>query len=160
MKITAFTVLISIFAIMSLASLLRQFGHNKLGIRSTFIWALMWLSIAVFSIFPDVLDDLMEAAGMGNRLFFVLVAAVLALLALVFNLTSRVDRLARDLGLALRELAIATHRIELLSAAQRKDEQRKTNPIDEKRSSPADPAHNSAGNDTIAVLEHPLDHSR
>src|SRR6516162_7726567 len=104
MKITAFTVLICLFAVISLVSLLRRVRRDGLGFRSALIWAVLWLSIAVFSVFPDLLNELMEAAEMENRLFFLLVIAVLVLSALVFNLTSRVDRLSRDVGLTVREL--------------------------------------------------------
>jgi hypothetical protein len=119
MKITAFTVLICLFAVISLVSLLRRLRRDGLGFRSALIWAVLWLSIAVFSVFPDLLNELMEAAGMENRLFFLLVIAVLVLSALVFNLTSRIDRLSRDVGLAVRELAIIAHRVAGLAAEQR-----------------------------------------
>ena len=119
MKITAFTVLICLFAVISLVSLLQRVRRDVLGFRSALIWAVLWLSIAVFSVFPDLLNELMEAAEMENRLFFLLVIAVLVLSALVFNLTSRVDRLSRDVGLTVRELAIATHRIAGLAAERR-----------------------------------------
>jgi hypothetical protein len=152
MKITAFTVLICVFATISLVRLLRNVARDGLGVRSAGIWALIWFSLAVFSIFPDLLNQLIEAAGMENRLFFLLTIAVLVLSALLFNLTSRVDRMNRDIGLAVRELAILNYKLQKGGSAE---SSRAGAP-----SRPGDPPQETVRNDTGLMRQNPLDHSR
>jgi hypothetical protein len=156
MKITAFTVIICIFASIGLVRLLQRVARNGMALRSALVWIITWLCLAVFSIFPDLLNEIVAAAGMENRLFFVLIIAVMALAALVFNLTSRIDRMHRDIGLAIRELAIANYRIDIL-----KREQNRAGPSASASfvsSSPGDPPDKSIGDNIAAVGEHPLDH--
>jgi hypothetical protein len=154
MKITAFTVIICVFASIGLFRVLQRVARDGMALRSALVWIVTWLCLAVFSIFPDLLNEMVAAAGMENRLFFVLIIAVMALGALVFNLTSRIDRMHRDVGLVLRELAIANYRIDTLKGERdRVDTAASVAP-----SGPGDPAHKPIGDDTAAVGEHPLDH--
>jgi len=53
----------------------------------------------------------MRLAQMKSRMFFILVAAVFILFALVFNLTSKLDRMERNIAKIIQELAILDHRL-------------------------------------------------
>jgi hypothetical protein len=150
MKITAFTVIICIFAIVSLVRLLQHAARDGIALRSALIWITTWTSLAVFSIFPDLLDELVAAAGMENRLLFVLIIAVMALTAIVFHLSSRMDRMNRDIGLVIRELAIANYRVDKLKP----DPTRET----ERSSDPLGPPDETIRNDVVSVRQHSLDH--
>ena len=154
MKITAFTVIICVFASIGLVRVLQRVARDGIALRSALVWIITWLCLAVFSIFPDLLNEIVAAAGMENRLFFVLIIAVMALAALVFNLTSRIDRMHRDIGLAIRELAIANYRIDTLKRPQ----DRAGASASVAPSGPGDPADKPIGDNIAAVGEHPLDH--
>jgi hypothetical protein len=158
MKITAFTVIICIFASFSLVRLLRRVAADRIALRSALIWIITWMSLAVFSIFPDLLNEFVAAAGMENRLFFILTLAVLALFAFMFNLTSRVDRMHRDIGLTVRELAIANYRIDNLSGKKHGDERTSEPQHGPAVLGPRNPAQEPLGNDVTPVREHPFDH--
>jgi len=131
MKITSFTIIICIFASVGLVTALRRVARDGMALRSSLVWIIAWLSLAVFSIFPDLLNEIVAAAGMENRVYFVLVIAVLALLALTFNLTSRIDRMHRNIGLAIRELAITNYRIDNLEREKERDRRRNQKNCDE-----------------------------
>jgi hypothetical protein len=155
MKITAFTVIICLFAILSLVRLLRRTARDGMALRSAIVWLITWLSLAVFSIFPDLLNQIVAAAGMENRLFFLLTLAALVLTALLFNLTSRVDRMHRDLGLAIREIALANYRID---AVKRVESTHANSP--EPASGPGNPPQESIGDNVVAIRQNSLDHTR
>ena len=158
MKITVFTVIICVFAGFSLVRLLRRVAADRMALRSAFIWIVTWTSLAVFSIFPDLLNELVATAGMENRLFFVLTVAALALFALLFNLTSRIDRMHRDIGLAIRELAVATYRIDQLDRMIQRDQRNNEPRVGTTELGPQNPAQEPLGNDVASVREHPFDH--
>ena len=158
MKITVFTVIICVFAGFSLVRLVSRVAADRMALRSALVWMVTWTSLAVFSIFPDLLNELVATAGMENRLFFVLTVAVLALFALLFNLTSRIDRMHRDIGLAIRELAVATYRIDQLDHMKQGGGQTNESKIGTVASGPRNPAQEPFGNDVAPVREHPLDH--
>lgn len=157
MKITPLTIIICMFAVFSLVRLLRRLARDGMALRSSLVWIITWLSLAVFSIFPDLLNEIVAAAGMENRLFFLLTIAVLVLAALLFNLTSRFDRMHRDIGLAIRELAIANFRIDCLERGEAHTD--RTEP-GQTQLSPGNAAQEPIGSDAAAMRDHPLDHSR
>jgi hypothetical protein len=158
MKITTFTVIICIFASFSLVRLLRRVVRDGTALPSALVWIVTWTSLAVFSIFPDLLNGLVAAAGMENRVFFVLMLAVLVLSGLLFNLTSRVDRLHRDIGLTVRELAVANYRIDNLDRKKQGDGPMSESQVRTAASGPRNPAQESLGDDVAPVREDPLDH--
>lgn len=83
-----------------------------MSVRSTFLWVLMWAAIGMGSIFPSITDYFMGLAQMGNRMVFILLTAVFVLLILIFNLSSRLEKLQRDNMLMAQELAILRYRID------------------------------------------------
>ena len=106
MKITTITILFAVIAILETGRTFYRLKKDLIGLRSALVWILMWLAILVFSLFPHLLDQLMRVAQMQNRMFFLLVIAVFILYALVFNLTSRLDNMRRDLAKAIQALSL------------------------------------------------------
>ena len=83
-----------------------------MGIRSAIVWLLMWFGIGFFSLFPSLLNSIMRLAQMENRMFFILVLAVFLLFALVFNLSSRIDKMQTTLAKLIQEMAIMNYRMD------------------------------------------------
>jgi hypothetical protein len=155
MKITALTVIICILACIIVVRALRRAVRERRALWSAFCWINAWLFLAVFSIFPDLLKGLATATGLENHLFFVLTIAMLALAAVTFNLNSRIDRLHRDVGLAIREVALANYRIDRLGHEQ-KGAGASTLPASV--SGPGNPAEEPISDDAVPMRKHPLDH--
>ena len=112
MKITTITILFALIAIIETWRTFYRLKKDLIGLRSALVWVLMWLAIFVFSLFPQLLDQLMRVAQMQNRMFFLLVIAVFILYALVFNLTSRLDNMRRDLSKAIQALSLLGYKKE------------------------------------------------
>jgi hypothetical protein len=112
MKITTLTVLFFIVSCLALWRTVVNLKRDAIGIRSALIWIGLWLSIGIFSIFPNLLNSLMRMAQMETRIIFILVIAVFILLALIFNLVSRMDTMQRNISKLVQEIGLINSKIE------------------------------------------------
>jgi hypothetical protein len=121
MKITTLTVLFLLLSCLAIWKIALNLKRESIGIRSALIWIVLWLSIGVFAIFPDLLNSAMRLAQMESRIFFVLVLAVFILFALVFNLVSRMDTMQRDMSKLVQEIALINSKIEEISEENKEE---------------------------------------
>lgn len=112
MKITIAGIIIAGLSLMLLFISVRSILKDRLGIRSGLIWIILWSFIGFFSIFPDFLNTAMHIIQMKNRFIFIMFIAILILLALVFNLTNRIDHLQRNLTKLAREIAVTNYKVD------------------------------------------------
>lgn len=116
MKITSITLFFTLFSVVAIIFTFKSLKKDTIGIRSALIWFLLWTGIGFFSLFPFLLDSIMHLTQMKNRMFFILISAVFILFAILFNLSSKLDKMQRDSARLVQEIAILQNRIE------RKDE--------------------------------------
>lgn len=121
MKITTLTVLFLLLSCLAIWKIALNLKRESIGIRSALIWIVLWLSIGVFAIFPDLLNSAMRLAQMESRIFFVLVLAAFILFALVFNLVSRMDTMQRNMSKLVQEIALINSKIEEISEENKKE---------------------------------------
>ncbi len=107
-------ILVFVVALIALIQTLRLFARSRSSIRATAFWALVWVSIGVFGLFPRAIDMVMHSTMMQNRMFFVSLVAILILYAAFFRQDTlsadtrrRVSRLAQEVSLLRLELARA-----------------------------------------------------
>jgi hypothetical protein len=112
MKITPIGILFFIIACIALWRVLRKFKHETMSIRSTVLWLTMWAVVGFSSIFPETLDYFVTLTRMGNRMLFILVISVFILLIMIFNLSSKLEKIQRDNMLMAQELSILRYRID------------------------------------------------
>ena len=112
MKITSFTLLLLTISILFIAYTIYRLRADKIGILSAIIWVILWLGIGFFGLFPNLLDPLMQLAQMKNRMFFILLVAVMVLFMLIFNLSSKMDRMQRTSAKLIQELSLLKNHIE------------------------------------------------
>ncbi len=106
MKITIIRMLVFLASCLSIWFTLRKYKENALGLRSTVVWVVLFFAIAVSSIFPEVPDSVSPVVGMKNRMFFVLLIGILVLYALLFNVTSRLDKIERNMRRLVQDRAL------------------------------------------------------
>jgi hypothetical protein len=121
MKITTLTVLFFIVSCLALWRTVVNLKREAIGIRSALIWICLWLNIGVFSIFPNLLNTVMRMAQMETRIIFILVVAVFILLALIFNLVSRMDTMQRNMSKLVQEIALIDSKIEETSKEDKEE---------------------------------------
>ena len=107
MKFTLIRLAVFVLCCFSFWFTVRKFKENGLGLRSTLVWLLLIAAIGLSSLFPELPDFLSPLMGMGNRMFFVLLVGMLVLYGLLFNVTSRLDRIERNIRRLTQERALA-----------------------------------------------------
>jgi hypothetical protein len=121
LKITIAGIIICSLSLLLLFISIRSIQKDRLGIRSGLIWIMLWFSIGFFSIFPEFLNNAMQIVQMKNRFIFIMFIAILILLALLFNLTNRIDFLQRNLIKLAREIAVINYKVENQGSENKKE---------------------------------------
>ncbi|HDQ41911.1 MAG TPA: DUF2304 domain-containing protein [Desulfonatronum sp.] len=115
MKITLVTVAFFLLSMAAIWHTVQQLRRDQVGIRYAVMWISMWLVIGVTSLFPDLLNILAQAAGM-HRIFFIIIITLFLLIALIFNLMSRINTLEVRQARLVRALSLLQHRIDVQDA--------------------------------------------
>lgn len=106
MKITPLTIFLAFFSAGAATYLVLRLRQAAIGYRTALIWIFLWLSIGIFSIFPDLLDLIIGYLQMDERINFVLLSAVFVLLLFVFDLNMRLYQMQHNWQKVVREKAV------------------------------------------------------
>ena len=106
MRITAIRILVFVASCLSVWFAVRKLRKDSLGVRSTAIWIGLFSAIAIASVFPEMFNYIEPLTGMKNRMFLVLLVGILILYAMLFNITSRIEKLERNIRKLVQERAI------------------------------------------------------
>lgn len=117
--------ILSAFAVFQTA---RLFIQERTSFRTALFWSLVWLAIGIFGLFPALLDYIMVPTMMKQRLFFVVVIAILILYALSFRQGSENAEVKRKLGRLAQEISLL--RYELQDSVKSKDKEGSDSPQD------------------------------
>jgi len=105
-------VVVCIIALLAVIYTVRLFAKNRSTVRSTMLWVMIWLAIGVFGLFPHLLDSIMVHAAMRDRLFFVVLVAVLILYAFSLRQSIEVAAHKRRLHRVAQALAVLRYEME------------------------------------------------
>jgi hypothetical protein len=112
MKITSVTLFFAVFALGMIFNIALRVKQERTGIRSALIWFFLWVFIGFFSLFPELLNWATRFAQMESRIIFVLLLAVLVLFAFMFSVTTRLDRMQRNIEKLVQEIALTNFKVE------------------------------------------------
>jgi hypothetical protein len=112
MKITSVTLFFAVFALGMIFNIALRVKQERTGIRSALIWFFLWVFIGFFSLFPELLNWATRFAQMESRIIFVLLLAVFVLFAFMFSVTTRLDRMQRNIEKLVQEIALTNFKVE------------------------------------------------
>ncbi len=112
MKITSVTLFFAIFSLAMIINIALRVKQERTGIRSAMIWFFLWVSIGFFSLFPGLLNWATRFAQMESRIIFILLLAVFVLFAFMFSVTTRLDRMQRNIEKLTQEIALTNFRVD------------------------------------------------
>lgn len=115
MKITLMSLLLLCVSTCMIMFIFYELKKEALAIRSSVTWLVLWLAIAVFSVFPDLMNWIINITQIKNRMFFAITIAIIILFAFVFNLFSKVDRAQRKTDRLIQELSIISYKLDRLN---------------------------------------------
>lgn len=111
MLITPLSLVIAAIALFGLYFVANRIRKDRLGIGSALIWLALWASMALFTLFPALLDMVLPITHLNNRVFLGIFGALVLLFAVQFGQTTRMDALVRDQARLVRELALVNYRL-------------------------------------------------
>ena len=104
--------IILIFTIFAIFYTIREFRRDRKATRSTILWLSIWICVGVFGVFPQLLDLIMHATMMTNRMYFLFVISILILYALLFQKDSQITFLSRRIDRLTQEIGILNYRLD------------------------------------------------
>jgi hypothetical protein len=113
MKLTVVTLFFAGFSLCMIYVIARRIKQEKIGIRSAMVWFFLWICIGFFSLFPGLLDWAARLAQMESRIIFVLLFAVFVLFAFMFNVTTRLEKMQRNVEKLSQEIALVNFRADI-----------------------------------------------
>jgi len=111
MSLTVLNYLVFIGSSFAVARTVYNFRTDKSSLRSSILWIFLWTSIGVVSIVPNLLDYILIVVKWQRRLNIALVIAVIILFALLFKLSSQIDRIEREASRSIQESALLNYKI-------------------------------------------------
>lgn len=70
------------------------------------LWTVCWVAVGVVALIPELTSRLADLLGIGRGADVVIYAAIVALLALLFRMSIRLEQLDRSITTITRELAL------------------------------------------------------
>ena len=99
-------ILVSIFVLIVLAKLFKQWHNENITLAKFLLWCLLWLAVLLVFWQPDLTSYLANFLGIGRGADLIIYVAILALDYLVFRVFVRLQKLDKDLTKLIREDAI------------------------------------------------------
>ncbi len=106
MSILIFQLLVVLFALATLVNIVQLKNKGTLGVKGTFFWILFWLGVSLVVMWPNSVQMIASAFGIGRGSDFVLYISVITLFFLVFRLHIKIENMNRDVTKVVREKAL------------------------------------------------------
>lgn len=102
-------VLLLIVACGGLLWVLGRFRKRQLSAWGAGAWAVLAIAIGVVALIPEVTNRLADLLGIGRGADVVLYTAIVAIVAMLFRISIRIEQLDRAITTVTRELALREH---------------------------------------------------
>jgi hypothetical protein len=102
---------------------IKLFRKDVLTVRLLLLWVTIWISIAVLSLFPSLLDFFRQHVNMGDRPFFVTTGAIMVLFVMIFYLSSALASTRKNIVKLTREVAVLQYKTKKLVQKTRSSDQ-------------------------------------
>lgn len=83
-----------------------RYVKGKNSIITTVLWALFWIVVAIFSLFPNLSNQFAKLVGITRGLDFIIILVFIILFYTVLRLYFIVDKLQNDLNTVVKQVAI------------------------------------------------------
>ena len=98
--------IIIVFVLFTLSRTLLRFKDKKINFGELLFWTLLWTSVVIFSLVPDLLSYLTVFIGISRPLDFAAYTSILLLFYLIFRIYIKQETLNQDLTKLTREIAL------------------------------------------------------
>ena len=95
-----------IISILAIIWFIFRYLKGKNSIITTVLWALFWIIVAIFSLFPNLSNQFAKLVGITRGLDFIIILVFIILFYTVLRLYFIVDKLQNDLNTVVKQIAI------------------------------------------------------
>jgi len=101
-----FQYLIVVFIIYTVVKMSLKLKRSVITLPVYFIWLVLWLSIGVLALMPQVLTYVAEFVGVGRGVDLAIYMAILAILYVIFKIYLRLEKLDRNISEIVQKVSI------------------------------------------------------
>ncbi len=102
-----FQILFSLITASAIYVLVKKRSSAAISSRTLLVWSLLWLSAEAIVLFPDLSSYIADIVGIGRGADVVLYIAIILLFLMMLKLYIKVEKVSRDITLAIRAQAIS-----------------------------------------------------
>ena len=103
---TVIQILILIFALFAFSRALLRYREKSLNLGEFMFWTIIWVSVIIVSVFPDVISMLSTAVGIGRGTDFAIYVSIIILFYLIYRIYVKIDSHDQLMTKLIREYTI------------------------------------------------------
>jgi hypothetical protein len=83
-----------------------RFKTGKMTFNTLLLWAVIWVLLIIFSIYPDATSILANATGIGRGLDMILILGLIGCYYFIFRIYNLIENIEEEITDLVREIAL------------------------------------------------------
>ena len=101
-----YSIIFPIISIIAIVWFLFRYLNQKQSLVTVILWAIFWIIVSLFAIFPNFSNAFAKLFGIARGLDFIIILVFAVLVYTIFKLYNRVDKLRDDVNTLVKEIAL------------------------------------------------------
>lgn len=101
-----YSIIFPIISIIAIVWFLFRYLNQKQSLVTVILWAIFWIIVSLFAIFPNFSNAFAKLFGIARGLDFIIILVFAVLVYTIFKLYNRVDKLQDDVNTLVKEIAL------------------------------------------------------
>ena len=101
-----YSIIFPIISIIAIVWFLFRYLNQKQSLLTVILWAIFWIIVSLFAIFPNFSNAFAKLFGIARGLDFIIILVFAVLVYTIFKLYNRVDKLQDDVNTLVKEIAL------------------------------------------------------
>ncbi len=95
-----------IFSLFAWSRAFLRYKDKKVSARSLFLWSVVWVSIIVVALYPELISSAANFLGIGRGMDVLIYVSIIVIFYLMFRLYVMMDAQNQEITSLVREIAI------------------------------------------------------
>ena len=101
-----YSILVPILSVIAIIWFLVRYLNEKNSLLTVLLWAIFWIIVSLFAVFPNVSSYFAKILGISRGLDFVIIVVFFVLVYAIFKLYYRIDQLQDEVNKIVKEIAL------------------------------------------------------
>ena len=102
-----YSIIFPIISLLAIIWFLIRYLKGKNSLLTVILWAVLWLFVILFSIFPELSMDFAKLFGVARGLDFIIIVVFAVMLYTIFKVYYKLDKLEDDVNKIVKEVALS-----------------------------------------------------